>query len=348
MQKHTRIAFNGYMANQAKINEVDSATETFTVAPTPAQKLEKAIQESNRFLTKINIIPVDEPEGEAILLGVNGPTASRTKTDAATGKKRKPRDVSALSKDTYACKKTNFDTAFPYAKLDAWAKFPEFQTMLSGSIAVQQGLDRIMIGFNGTSVADDTDLDANPMLEDVNIGWLEKIRLRAPDRVINEGATAGKVRIGANVKSAANPTGTDDYQTLDGLVFDAVQLLEPWHRKRKDLVVIVDPQLLHEKQLKAVEKGAESNVEENAADEVVTKGRLGGLPIELDAPFFIDGGVLITPLSNLSIYVQSGKRRRHIRDEPDFDQVADYQSSNEAYVIEDFGAIALVENIEKV
>ncbi len=339
MQKNTRIAFNGYLATQAKINEVESATVTYTVAPTPAQKLEKAIQESNAFLSKINIIPVDEPEGEAILLGVNGPTASRTKTDPSTGKKRKPRDVSALSKDTYACKKTNFDTAFPYAKLDAWAKFPEFQTMLSGAIAVQQGLDRIMIGFNGTSAQDDTDLAANPMLEDVNIGWLQKIRVGAPDQVMSEGeVTAGKVTVGA----------TGDYKTLDGLVFDAIQLLAPWHRKRKDLVVIVDPQLLHEKQLKAVEKGAASNVEENAADEVVTKGRLGGLPIELDAPFFIDGGVLITPLSNLSIYVQSGKRRRHIRDEPDFDQVADYQSSNEAYVIEDFGAIALVENIEKV
>lgn len=339
MQKHTRIAFNAYMANQAKINEVEEVTATFTVAPTPAQKLEKAIQESNNFLTKINIIPVDEPEGEAILLGVNGPTASRTKTDPATGKKRKPRDVSKMSKDTYACKKTNFDTAFPYAKLDAWAKFPEFQTLLSGSIAVQQGLDRIMIGFNGTSVADDTDLAANPLLEDVNIGWLQKIRTAAPDRVITEGAEgSGKVTIGA----------TGDYKTLDGLVFDAIQLLEPWHRKRKDLVVIVDPQLLHEKQLKAVEKGAASNVEENAADEIMNKGRLGGLPIEHDAPFFIDGGVFITPLSNLSIYVQNGKRRRHIRDEPDYDQTADYQSSNEAYVIEDFGAVALVENIEKV
>ena len=338
MQKHTRIAFNAYLGQQAKINEVDSATVTFTVAPTPAQKLETAIQHSNSFLKKINIIPVDEPEGEAILLGVNGPTAGRTKTNPATGVKRKPRDVSALSKDTYACKKTNFDTAFPYAKLDAWAKFQDFQTRLSGSIAVQQGLDRIMIGFNGTSAADDTDLATSPLLQDVNIGWLQKVRVSAPDRVISEGAVAGKVTVGA----------TGDYKTLDGLVFDAIQLLDPWHRKRKDLVVIVDPQLLHEKQLKAVEKGAESNQEENAADEVVNKGRLGGLPIEMDAPFFIDGGVFITPLSNLSIYVQNGKRRRHIRDEPDFDQVADYQSSNEAYVIEDFGAVALVENIEKV
>ena len=41
MQKHTRIAFNAYLGQQAKINEVDSATVTYTVAATPAQKLEK-------------------------------------------------------------------------------------------------------------------------------------------------------------------------------------------------------------------------------------------------------------------------------------------------------------------
>lgn len=336
MQKETRIAFNAYLGQQAKINDVSSAAESFTVAATPAQKLETAIQQSNGFLKKINIVPVDEAEGEAIMLGVSGPTAGRTKT--GPGKPRKPRDVSSLAKDTYACKKTNFDTALGYPKLDAWAKFPDFQTRLSGSIAVQQGLDRIMIGFNGTSAAEDTDIEANPLLQDVNIGWLQKVRSSASERVIDEGAVAGKVTIGA----------TGDYKTLDAAAFDAKQLLEPWHRNRTDLVVIVDPALLHEKQLKALEKGGQSNQEANAAEEIVANTRLGGMPIEYDAPFFIEGGLFITPLSNLSIYVQNGKRRRHIRDEPDFDQVADYQSSNEAYVIEDLGAVALIENIEKV
>lgn len=336
MQKATRIAFNGYLANQAKINDVDSVTETYTVAPNPAQKLETAIQESSAFLKKINIIGVDEAEGEAILLGVNGPTASRTAT--GSGKRRQPRDAAALTADSYVCKKTNFDTATPYARLDAWAKFKDFQTRLSGSIAQQQGLDRIMIGFNGTSAAADTDLTANPMLQDVNIGWLQKMRERAPERVIDEGKVAGKVTIGA----------TGDYKTLDALVFDAIQLLDPWHRKRSDLVVIVDHALLHEKQLKALENGAASNQEANAADDIIAKTRLGGLPIEYDAPFFIEGGVWVGPLSNLSIYYQNEKRRRHVRDEPDADQIADYQSSNEAYVVEDFGACALVENIEKV
>jgi hypothetical protein len=35
------------------------------------------------------------------------------------------------------------------------------------------------------------------------------------------------------------------------------------------------------------------------------------------------------------------------REEPERDRIADYQSSNEAYVVEDFGLGALVENIEE-
>jgi P2 family phage major capsid protein len=335
MRNETRVVYNGLLAHVAKLNGVPNATESFNVTPSVQQKLETAIQESDGFLKRINILPVNDQEGESIGLGVNGPTASRTNT--AGGNRRNPANVADLKKDSYHCKKTDFDTAFPYQLLDAWAKFPDFQVRLSGSIAQRQGLDRIMIGFNGTSAAVATDRVANPMLEDVNLGWLQKIRTNAPDRVIAEGATPGKVTVGA----------TGDYKTLDGLVFDAVQLLDPWHRKRTDLVVIVDRALLHEKQLAAVEKGAASNQEENAADEILTKGRVGGLKIE-DAPFFIEGGVLITTLTNLSIYWQESARRRHLKDEPEFDRVADYQSSNDAYVIEDLGLVALVENIERV
>ena len=65
-------------------------------------------------------------------------------------------------------------------------------------------------------------------------------------------------------------------------------------------------------------------------------------------PFFPAGKLLITRLDNLSIYWQEGARRRHLKDEPEYDRVADYQSSNDAYVVEDFGLVALVEKIEKV
>lgn len=336
MRNETRIKFNGYLEQVAKLNGITSAIVKFNVLPSVQQSLETAIQESSDFLGRINIIGVSEQEGAAILLGVNGPIAGRTNT--AGGNRRNPADRSALAKDAYSCKQTNFDSAFPYALIDAWAKFPDFQPRLTAAIAQRQALDRIMIGFNGTSAAAATDIGANPLLQDVNIGWLQKIRTGAPDRVLDEVvAASGKVTVGA----------TGDYKTLDGIVFDAVQMLEPWHRARPDLVVMVSRDLLHNKLLAAVEKGAASNQEENASDEIVTKARLGGLPI-VDAPFFPAGTVLVTTLSNLSIYFQEGARRRHVKDEPEYDRIADYQSSNDAYVIEDFGLVALVENIEAV
>jgi len=57
--------------------------------------------------------------------------------------------------------------------------------------------------------------------------------------------------------------------------------------------------------------------------------------------------VFITRFDNLSIYYQDDKRRRLIRDEPELDQVTDYNSSNEAYVIEDLDYACLVENIKE-
>lgn len=336
MRNETRLAFNGFLSQVAKVNGVPSAAEKFNVTASVQQRLETAIQESSSLLQRINVIGVTEQEGEAILLGVNGPIASRTNT--AAGNRRNPADRSALTKDSYSCKQTNFDSAFPYALIDAWAKFPDFQVRLSNAITQRQALDRLMIGFNGTSAAAASNIATNPLLQDVNIGWLEKIRTGAPDRVLDEVvAASGKVTVGA----------TGDYKSLNGLVYDAIQMLDPWHRTRPDLVVLVSRDLMHDKLLAAMEKGGTSNQEENAGEEIVTRARVGGLP-PVDAPFFPSGTVLVTPLSNLSIYYQEGARRRHLKDEPEYDRIADYQSSNDAYVIEDFGQVALVERIQAV
>ena len=346
MRNETRVAFAALTKQIAQVNGVPSATVKFNVTPSVQQTLESIIQESSELLKQINVIGVIEQEGEALLLGVNGPIASRTNTTA--GNPRKPANVAELSKDSYHCKQTNFDTAFPYPLLDAWAKFKDFQVRLTNSIAERQALDRIMIGFHGVKVEKATDRDAYPMLQDVNIGWLQKIRATANDRVLDEGATTGKITVGAVkvIKVAGVETEIKgDYQTLDGLVYDAIQMLDPWHRSRPDLVVMISRNLMHEKLLKAVERGAASNVEENAAQEITSRARVGGLPV-VDAPFFPDGTVLVTFTKNLSIYYQEGARRRHVKDEPEMDRIADYQSSNDAYVIEDFGAVALVENIE--
>lgn len=338
MRNETRAAFNGYLKRQAELNSLAARdVETkFNVTPSVQQTLETAIQESTDFLSQINVLGVDEMKGQPLLIGVSGTIAGRTDTDTQ-GNTRNPKYKGAFQSDSYECVQTDFDTAFPYARLDQWAKFKDFQSRLSSAIAQRQGLDRIMIGFNGISAADETDAEANPMLEDVNIGWLQKVRTVAPDRTITEGAAPGKVTIGAD----------GDYKTLDGLVYDAIQLLDPWHRNHPDLRVIIPRSLLHARFLSAVEKSGDSNVEDVAADAIMSRTRIGGLPY-VDAPFFPDGKVLVTTLSNLSIYYQNEKRRRHIKDEPERNRIADYQSSNEAYVVEDMGLVALVENIEAV
>jgi len=55
--------------------------------------------------------------------------------------------------------------------------------------------------------------------------------------------------------------------------------------------------------------------------------------------------ILITRLDNLSIYWQEGTRRRMLKDEPELDRIANYESVNEAYVVEDYELVVLVENI---
>src|SRR5450830_830390 len=168
MKNPTRVAFNSLLTRISTLNEVSDATQKFAVTPSVQQKLETKIQESSAFLSRINIIGVTEMEGEKLKLGISSPVAGRTDT---TKKDRQTRDLTDLSAEGYKCFKTDFDTHIPYAKLDAWAKFPDFQTRIRDVIVQRQALDRMVIGFHGTSVAADTDIAANPLLQDVNKGW---------------------------------------------------------------------------------------------------------------------------------------------------------------------------------
>nr|VXZ92014.1 phage major capsid protein, P2 family [Klebsiella pneumoniae] len=45
---------------------------------------------------------------------------------------------------------------------------------IRNAIVKRRALDRIMIGFNGVKRAKTSDREANPMLQDVNKGWLQK------------------------------------------------------------------------------------------------------------------------------------------------------------------------------
>lgn len=333
MRNDTRKLFSAYSSQVAKLNGVESATATFNVEPTIQQRLETKIQESSEFLSRINIIGVDEQEGEKVGLGVGSTVASRTDT---AQNPRKPRSIGTLSSDKYKTEKTDFDTFVTYKQLDAWAKFPDFQTRLSAAIAQRQALDRIQIGFYGTEAAGQTDRDKHPLLEDVNIGWMQQYRIHAPDRVMKEGKTPGRISIGKN----------GDFENIDALVYDAIQLLDPWYRRNPGLVVLTGRELVHDKFLALVNKQQEST-EVLASDLIIAQRRVGGLPL-YEVPYIPEGAMLITPLANLSLYWQIGARRRYLKEEPEWNRISNFESSNEAYVVEEYGMGCLLENIKAV
>lgn len=339
MKNTTRTLFTAMVSHIALLSGIDAAvasTAYYTVDPSVQQTLETKIQESSEFLNSINIVPVDEMKGDKLGLGIGSTIAGRTNT--AAGNRRTGIDPTTLDSHGYECKQTNFDTALKYARLDMWAKFPDFETRVRDAILRRQALDRILIGFNGTSAAAQTDRAANPLLQDVNIGWLQKMRVENAARVLAAvpgGKVAGKVTYGA----------AGDYATLDALVWDAKQsLLAEWAKEDTELVAIVSSDLLHDKYFPLINK-AEDPTEQLARDVIMSTKRLGGLPA-VRVPGFPVGKVFITRLDNLSIYYQDGKRRRMIKDEPELDQITDYQSSNESYVIEDLEYACLVENIQ--
>lgn len=333
MRKETRLALTSYFAQLATINDVSSVTERFNVVPRVQQTLETKMQESSSFLQSINLIGVTEQIGAKVGVGVSGPIASRT--DTSVNGTRQPRNVVALDSNEYRCVQTNFDTFIRYATLDAWAGFPDFQNRVRDAIIRRQALDRIAIGFNGTSVAATTNLANNPLLQDVNKGWLQQLRESAPQNVVATGdTTPGKIIVG---------TG-GDYANLDAVVFDAITLLDEWHQQDPGLVAVVGRSLMHDKYFPMV-NAENAPTEMLAADIVISQKRVGGIKA-VTVPFFPANKVLITTLDNLSIYWQRDARRRNLKDVPEKDRIENYESSNDAYVVEDLGRAALVENIE--
>ena len=131
------------------------------------------------------------------------------------------------------------DTVLTYAKLDMWAKFQDFQVRIRNAIIQRQALDRIMIGFNGVSRAKTSNRTNNPLLQDVNKGWLQKVREDAPDHVMGS-----ETKDGATTKGTVKVGKGGDYANLDALVMDAVnELIDVVFQDDDDLVVILS--LIH-------------------------------------------------------------------------------------------------------
>lgn len=328
MKKITRIQFDQYTHDVAEQNHVaDTIGKTFNIEPEVQQAFHDIQGEQAGFLKSINTPLVDSQSGQKIGFGVGSPIAGRNNTD---NDERATRDVSSMNDDKYFCEQTNFDTHMKYKMMDAWAHTGDLSERYAMHVGMQVARDKIMIGWNGESAATDTDISVNPKLQDVNIGWLAKARNKRPGSFMGYDssgqATSDEYKVGAGGK----------YKTLDSIVFDmTTSLLDSWHQDSEDLVVIVGRDLWVAHGLGILES---SNLptERAALSTWFANKAVAGYPAVM-VPFFPKRGLVVTSYDNLSIYSESGSLRRAILDNPKRDRVEEYLSSNDAYVVEDYG-----------
>lgn len=329
-----------YIDAQAKINGVKRYGDalSFSVNPAVQQRLEKAKMESSPFLKEINSFGVTDLEGEKVTVSIRGSIAS---TNDSTDDRRQPQSVHDESARRYRCEKTNYDTYIPYTYIDTWAGRPEILSLISQLIAEQEASDRLKIGFNGVTRAAKSNRQTNPLLQDVNIGWLQKIRNNAPYRVVKDIEVSSFNQTGKLIKEGR-------YANLNAVVFDVKNtLLDVWHRQAPGLVAIVGSNLFTRENFKIINTHTQyaPNMDMLAGNELLKLNSLAGLPV-VQVPFFPDGTILITTFKNLSVYWQKDRQRRDIKNEPEYNRIATYSSNNEGYEVEDYGLACLIEGIK--
>ena len=317
MRDQTRKHFHILCDRLAAGYGVANVSEQFSISPSVQQLLKDKIVEASTFLPRINIITVDELKGENILAGASGPVTGRT--DTTGDAERTPRDVLGLAKYTYELAATQSDVYMRHNTVDAWAKFPDMAVRYLLYVQSRIASDMEIIGWNGTSVAATTNLVANPMLQDVNKGWLQYMRENKPANMLPQGSVAGQIRFGSG----------GDFVNLDVAVHDLLQGIPSF--LRQDLVALIGTDLIAQEKSALMAAVGGKPTEKTLAQ--MSLATFGGLPWETPSNFPARG-LVITSLDNLSIYQQDGSWRRQIVDNPKKDRVEDYNSRNEGYVVE--------------
>ncbi|AOZ50661.1 P2 family phage major capsid protein [Chromobacterium vaccinii] len=328
MQNATRQALDHFIGRYFNHMDAHLTQGLCHAAPEPqaAQARINALKTHSRLLSAINILGVANIKGRSQNFDLAGTLAATVDTN------RHPRQPAQKTWQPaqYFCRQTNFDAAFDYETLDAWMSETQDQALFEArarqTLERRILLDRVMIGFRGLMRAADSDRAKHPQLQDVNVGWLQQIREQAPQACLES------VRVGEGQR----------FHSLHRLVRHAVNhLLAPAWRDDPLLVALVGADLLPD----AV---CETNGQAAPVDDLVFhKQRLGGLQAAT-AAFFPGDSILITRLDNLSLYFNHNAVRYRYQEDPSINSVLFYHSSEDAYVVENLAACALIEDVEIV
>ncbi|MBO2682999.1 phage major capsid protein, P2 family [Shewanella algae] len=322
-----RECLKAFSTQLAKSYGVDKVSEQFSVTGPMETKLKNALLESVEFLGMITTADVDQIKGQVVSVGGYNITTGRK----ASGRFASEQGVNGSDyelKETDSCAFVNWST------LAVWANSGsknEFMQRMSQNSTQRFALDVLRVGFNGVSAEADTDPVANPLGQDVNIGWHQIVKAKAAAQVMTDPINF-------------DPAGTDptkyDYKTLDAIVTELRNtLIHPSLRTDPRLVVLVGADLIAAAQTHLM-NSADKPTEKVAAQQMDKS--IGGLKA-YTPPFFPGKRIVVTMLSNLHCYTQKGTRSRKAENVEDRKRHEDKYWRMEGYAIEEFEAYAAID-----
>ena len=288
-----------------------------------------AVQNSNEFLAKIDVDTcdaqvVDHLSGEDMDLA-----SGRTDTESED---RKTTDLAGLSDIRYTAETTQHDTHISFSQYNNWARRNRnlFQRYISEKRAASKGNDMLKIAWHGEKVSKKTDKKANPLGQDVNIGFIQRIKTHYPQNHI-DGATEA-ITIGKG--------GT--YLSLDAAVI-AMKAMIPKHLQN-DLELYASDEFFIDRDMKLVEKATITEAGDRSLQKVFTTVA-GGIHAETP-PFFPEGTLLLTSPKNLAIRTQEGSInvgmvKNHPRSREEF-----YHEANEFYAVKNYEKAVVLVNVK--
>ena len=323
-----RACLAAYTANMASAYSQTNVSEQFAVTGPMETKLRATIIDSVEFLRLITTATVDQIKGQVVSAGTNG---------IKTGRKSDGRFAAGQGVDgnTYELVEVDSCAYVPWATLATWANAGserQFMQLMSQNATESFALDILRIGFNGTSVADDTNPTTNPLGQDVNKGWHQLVKDKAADQIMTDA-----IYFNPDATAALKD---GEYKTLDAIVTEIkLTLIPEQFRNDPRLVVLVGSDLVAAAQIKLMNQADKPS--ERVAAQMMDKS-IGGLKA-YTPPFFPGKRIVVTMLSNLHCYTQRGTSQRKSENVEDRKRWEDKYWRYEGYAVDEYQAYAAVD-----
>ncbi|MCL1123536.1 phage major capsid protein, P2 family [Shewanella surugensis] len=328
LTEEAKTGLQAYSTNMAKSYGVTVVDKQFSVTAPMELKLRAALLESVAFLKLITMHPVLQIQGQVIKVG---------NTAIATGRKKDGRFASGqgMTGHDYSLAATDSCAEVTWDMLASWANSGntnQFMMLMSQNATMRFALDMLRIGFNGVSVSVDSDPEANPLGEDVNKGWLQIVKEKAPDQIMTDPVYFNPDAIG--------PLKEGEYKTLDALINEMKNtLIHPSLRDHPGLSVLVGSDLTAAAETKMM--NAADKPTEQVALAQLSSG-YGGLRA-YTPPFFPGKRIQLCFPKHLHIYTQKGTSHRKAENVEDRKQHEDKYWRYEGYGVEEFEGFAAID-----